>query len=281
MNGLAAMDDRSNESVNPANWQDYLAERDQLFLRSRSISVSEVATTLAHELNQPLGAISNILQGLQMRMDSAGSGETDEHRSAIELALQQTQFAASVIARIRDFAESRQPEFVQFNVVDLLHHCVRLLDWVFSEDAVRVVLTCKNVDGVSSIVDEQHTYEQFMVTADYTMIQQVFTNLLRNACDSIRETRHQKRVIRIVVSDSHSGIKIEIKDTGTGLKGADPENSFTPFQTSKKGGMGVGLNICRSFIELHQGRLWITPNQGIGCTAHVLLRKSVPGENNA
>jgi len=279
MNGVAATNDRSNDHANPSNWQHYLAERDQLFLRSRSISVSEMATTLAHELNQPLGAISNILQGLQMRMD-ADSGDTDEQRSAIELALQQTQFAASVIARIRDFAESRQPEFIQFNVVDLLNHCVRLLDWVFDEEAVRVVLTYKNVDGVSAIIDEKHTCDQFLVTADYTMIQQVFTNLLRNACDSIRDTQDQKRLIRIVVSDSHSGFKIEIKDTGSGLKGADPENIFTPFQTSKKGGMGVGLNICRSFIELHQGKLWVTPNQGLGCTAHVLLRKSVPGVNN-
>jgi len=280
MNTLAATDSGSKRNANVTGWQHYLAERDQLFLRSRSISVSEMATTLAHELNQPLGAISNILNGLQMRIE-AGAADVDQYRNAVDLALQQTQFAARVIARIRDFTESRQPEFVQINVVDLLNHSVRLLDWVFSADSIRVVLSCTEPDGISSTADDEHNPEQFLVTADYTMIQQVFTNLLRNACDSIRDTQHDERAIRVMVSRVHDGIKIEIKDNGTGLKGVDPENLFTPFQTSKKGGMGVGLNICKSFIELHQGKLWVTPNQGVGCTAHVLLRTSVPGENDA
>lgn len=280
MNALATVNSRPKRNENLSGWQHYLAERDQLFLRSRSISVSEMATTLAHELNQPLGAISNILQGLQVRME-AGTADADQYSQAVDLALQQTQFAARVIARIRDFTEARQPEFVQFNVVDLLNHSVRLLDWVFSADSIRVVLTCTEPDDVSSTADEKHNPEQFLVTADYTMIQQVFTNLLRNACDSIRDSHHGKRVIRMMVSRVHDGIKIEIKDTGSGLKGANPENLFTPFQTTKKCGMGVGLNICKSFIELHQGKLWVTPNQEVGCTAHVLLRTSVPGEKDA
>ncbi len=280
MNAAVATDSRSTRNSRSAGWQHYLAERDQLFLRSRSISVSEMATTLAHELNQPLGAISNILIGLQMRIE-AGTAEADQYRNAVDLALQQTQFAARVISRIRDFTESRQPEFVQFNVVDLLNHSVRLLDWVFNADSVRVVLTCTEPDGISSTTDEEHNPERFLVTADYTMIQQVFTNLLRNASDAIRDTKHDKRTIRVMVSRVHEGIKIEIKDSGMGLKGVNPENLFTPFQSSKKDGMGVGLNICKSFIELHQGKLWVTPNKGAGCTAHVLLRTSVPGENDA
>lgn len=280
MSVLAAVDNRSKRNSNVTGWQHYLAERDQLFQRSRSISVSEMATTLAHELNQPLGAIANILNGLQMRIE-AGVDDADQYRDAVDLALQQTQFAARVIARIRDFTESCQPEFVQFNVVDLLNHSVRLLDWVFSADSVRVVLTCTEPDGISCATDEEHNPEQFLVTADYTMIQQVFTNLLRNACDSIRGTQHESRAIRVMVSRVHDGIKIEIKDTGTGLKGMDPEELFIPFQSSKKDGMGVGLNICKSFIELHQGKLWVTPNLGVGCTAHVLLRTSLSGENNA
>lgn len=279
MSALASAESRSSRNSNVTGWQHYLAERDQLFLRSRSISVSEMATTLAHELNQPLGAIANILNGLQMRME-AGTDDADQHRKAVDLALQQTHFAARVIARIRDFTESRQPEFIQFNVVDLLNHSVHLLDWVFSADSVRVVLTCTEPDGVSSTLDEEHNPEQFMVTADYTMIQQVFTNLFRNACDSIRDTQRDKRTIRVMVGRAHDGIKIEIKDNGTGLKGVNPESLFAPFQSSKKDGMGVGLNICKSFVELHQGKLWVTPNQETGCTAHVLLRTSLPGEND-
>jgi len=128
--------------------------------------------------------------------------------------------------------------------------------------------------------DETLSPNRFEVIADHTMIQQVFTNLLRNACDSICEAQHNKRVIRVMVGRLHNGIKVEIKDSGAGLNGLNPESLFTPFQTSKKDGMGVGLSICKSFIELHQGKLWVTPNQGPGCTAHVLLRTPIAEEYN-
>ncbi len=258
-------------------WQHYIAERDELFLRSRSVSVSEMATTLAHELNQPLGAVSNILNGLHLRIQS-GNVDTDQYNDAVELALQQTQFAARVISRIRDFTEARQPDFVQFNIVDLINHSVRLLDWVFSADAIRVVLT--HAEPLANDNTNETDPLLFLATGDYTMIQQVFTNLLRNAADALREGQSSKRTIRITVGRVQDGIRIDIKDNGTGLNGQCPESLFTPFQTAKAGGMGVGLNICRSFIELHQGKLWLSENEQQGCTAHVLLRTEIPGESH-
>lgn len=256
-------------SLSHRTWHNYIAERDELFQKSRSISVTEMATTLAHELNQPLGTVSNILQGLQVRL-SQGVLNVEQCQDAIALALQQTQFASRVISRVRDSTESRQPKYVQFNVIDLLNHSVQLLDWVFSAESVRVTLSDAGVETASA--ESKDLPIDLQIVADYTMMQQVVTNLLRNAVDAIREANREERVIRIALGRTPDGIKIEIKDNGHGLKTANVDSLFTPFQSAKKDGMGVGLNICKSFVELHQGKLWVTPNVDVGCTAHVLLR---------
>jgi len=104
------------------------------------------------------------------------------------------------------------------------------------------------------------------------MIQQVFTNILRNATDALRVSEVKKRRISMTVSRTENTIKIEIRDNGQGLVGKNPEELFSPFNSSKSDGMGIGLSICHSFVELHQGRIWITENSDIGCTAHILLR---------
>jgi len=260
------------------NWQDYIAERDELFLRSRSVSVTEMTTTLAHELNQPLGAVSNILNGLKLRLTDQVL-DTHQIYDAVDLALQQTQFAARVIAQMRDIVEAKQPEFVKFNVLDLLNQSVRLLDWVFSANSVRILLTDALPENNLIVETSQNDPAELLVCGDRTMLQQIFTNLLRNAVDALCDVPKERRVIRITIANNSEGIKIEIKDNGHGLLGRSEDDLFTPFQSSKKEGMGVGLSICRSFVELHQGRLWISPNKDVGCTAHVLLRSLTSGES--
>ncbi len=248
-----------DEASTLALWQHYIAERDQLFTRSRTISVSEMATTLAHELNQPLGAINNILNGLKAR---ASNSELDSQQivGALNLAIQQTQFASRVIARIRDYTETREPAIVDIDVHNLLQHSVELLDWVFSAEAVKV-----------NVLERCPNTPTLLVQADYTMMQQVITNLLRNAVEAMRETPQESRIISTNIASTIDGIKIEITDAGHGLASNESDSLFTPFQSTKKDGMGVGLNICRSFVELHQGKLWITPNEQNGCTAHILM----------
>jgi len=91
----------------------------------------------------------------------------------------------------------------------------------------------------------------------------------------MRERDATARVITVNTSLEDSNAKISIVDQGTGLKPETEKSLYTPFVTSKKSGMGVGLNICRSFVELHQGRLWLTNNDHEGCTAHILLPLSV------
>jgi len=107
-----------------SSWQNYMKERDDLFLKSRSTSVTEITSTLAHELNQPLGTVTNILNGLRLRIEN-NTLEPEDFHDAVDLALHQTQFAARVVSRMRKFTAERQAEFTTFNVVDLLNQSVR------------------------------------------------------------------------------------------------------------------------------------------------------------
>lgn len=234
----------------------YMADREKLFTTSRTISVSEMATTLAHEINQPVGSISNILKGLKARLQKADSVEDDCFK-AIDRALEQTNFAARIISRIRDFTAARQPNRLDCDVRLLLQDSIQLLDWVLINASVDVELT-----GLE---------EKLWVNVDATMLQQVFTNLIRNAVEAMRESESGKRRLKINTSKQGDEVQIEIADNGHGLTDSDESTLFVPFVTRKTQGMGVGLNICRSFVELHQGKLWLMPNDDGGCTASVLL----------
>jgi len=234
----------------------YMADREQLFTTSRTITVSEMATTLAHEINQPVGSIANILKGLKARLKRAESVPV-EYVTAIDRALEQASFAARIVSRIRDFTSSRQPKRVDCNVQNLLEDSIQLLDWVLMNANVSVELA--SVEN------------NILVNADATMLQQVFTNLIRNAVDSMQDSSRVVNKLEIGAFLQGDEVQIEISDNGHGLSDTAKENIFIPFVTQKTRGMGVGLNICRSFVELHQGKLWLMPNDNGGCTASVLL----------
>lgn len=239
-----------------AQLRKYMADREQLFTTSRTISVSEMATSLAHEINQPVGTIANILKGVNARLKRIDP-TPEQCVVAIERALEQTNFASRIVSRIRDFTTARQPKRVDCDVHTLLDESVRLLDWVLVQGKVKV--TMAPADG------DVH------VNADATMLQQVFTNLIRNAVDAMRDSASDERELHIKAFRSADDVQVEIIDTGHGLTDTAQDNLFVPFVTQKTQGMGVGLNICRSFVELHQGKLWLMPNDLGGCTASVLL----------
>ena len=111
------------------------------------------------------------------------------------------------------------------------------------------------------------------VAGDGVMLQQVMVNLLRNAIDAMAATPAGQRRLAISsrVDEGAGQIEIAIADTGCGIGDDGAAQLFMPFYSTKPTGMGIGLNICRSLIELHQGRLWFTPNAGRGCTFHVAL----------
>jgi signal transduction histidine kinase len=117
------------------------------------------------------------------------------------------------------------------------------------------------------------------VAGDGVMLQQVLVNLLRNALDAMIDTPAGQRRLAIASRLDDAGqVEIAIADSGSGIDADAASQLFMPFFSTKPTGMGIGLNICRSLIELHQGRLWYTPNDGGGCTFHIALPLAQPHE---
>ncbi len=234
---------------------EYMQARDSLFSTSRTISVSEMATTLAHEINTPIGTISNILRGIKIRLAKPDTSKEvlDE---ALTRALEQTQFTQSVISRIREFTQSRRPKHRTLDLREQISEAVSLLDWMLSQNSCQIELNLPD--------------KPVNVVGDATMLQQVLINLIKNAVDAMQQQAREHRHIQIALRTQESNVTVSISDTGAGLQNA-ADTLFVPFSTNKTGGMGVGLNICRSFVELHQGRLWLSPNESQGCTSYMEL----------
>ena len=246
----------------------HLEDRERLLFTSRSVAVGEMATTLAHELNQPLGAVTNGLRGLKTRIATAAAQPQANAlpmlEQGVQLALDQVQYAARIIGRIRDYTQSRQPRRERVDLNALLHNSLTMLDWDLGRHGVQLsmALAPEAQDGATA------------VAGDGVMLQQVLVNLLRNAIDAMGDTPAGQRRLDIVSRIDAAGTQIEIAiaDTGSGIDDEGAAQLFMPFYSTKPTGMGIGLNICRSLIELHQGRLWFTPNPGRrGCTFHVAL----------
>ena len=254
----------------------HLEDRERLLFTSRSLAVGEMASTLAHELNQPIGTVANVLRGLRNRLERQGPNE--ELLGGVQLALEQALFAARIIARIREYTHSRQPRREPLDLGQVVRESVGLLDWELQRDGVQIGLDLAP--------------EPCRVNGDEVMLQQLFVNLLRNALEAMRDNpadaqgRASRRLALRLAAERGMAV-LSLRDNGCGLPQDAQAQLFVPFQSTKPNGMGIGLNICRSFVELHQGRLWFTPNDAgrdntgakpdagpgaeRGCTFHVAL----------
>jgi two-component system, LuxR family, sensor kinase FixL len=234
-----------------------LEDREKLLFTSRAVSVGEMATTLAHELNQPIGSIANLLRGVSARMRQNEATDNAELIQAVTRATEQAQFASRIIARIREFTHSRQPKSELVDVNTMLQSTVQLLDWELSRDAISVDL---NITGDSC-----------ETLGDAVMLEQVLVNLIRNAIDAMRSCNPKNRRLALTVVRTKADIEITVCDSGSGMSDEAEANVFVPFVSTKPTGMGIGLSICRSFVEMHQGRLWFKRNPTAGVTFHLCL----------
>jgi two-component system, LuxR family, sensor kinase FixL len=246
----------------------HLEDREKLLFTSRTLAVGEMASTLAHELNQPIGTVSNVLRGMRARLAQAGNvALADELLGPLQLALDQAVFASRIIARIREYTQSRQPRRDVLDLGQVVRESLALIDWEVQRDTVQVRLDLPR--------------DTLLVQADEVMLQQVFVNLMRNALEAMRDSGTPARRLAVALVTERGMAVVTVRDNGRGLPADAPV--FVPFQSTKPNGMGIGLNICRSFVELHQGRLWFTPNDVLsgnpapgddeqrGCTFHVAL----------
>jgi signal transduction histidine kinase len=236
--------------------QRQLDDREGLLFTSRSLTVSEMGSVLAHELNQPIGATVNLLRGLKLRLARRHPDDTDE-LAALDKAVQQVTYASQIIGRVREYTQSRQPKTEPLDLAALVHQSLALLDWDLQREAVRLELSLPEAP--------------VPVQGDAVMLQQVLINLLRNALDALRLDRPDDPLIDIELRLDGARAELRVGDNGPGITPQTEARLFLPFSSTKPNGMGLGLSICRSLVEMHQGRLWFTRREAGGCCFHFAL----------
>ena len=216
---------------------------------SRLTVMGEMASTLAHELNQPLSAITNYLKGSRRMLEGAADDRSATMRDALEKAADQAMRAGQIIRRLRDFVSRGESERRVASITKLV------------EEASALALVGAKDHGIH--VQFSFNPAVDLVLADRVQVQQVLLNLIRNAMDAMEDS--QRRSLSVSVKpegDSH--VLISVADTGAGIAPHVADQLFQPFVTSKRHGMGVGLSISRTIIEAHGGRIWVEPNPGGG-----------------
>jgi C4-dicarboxylate-specific signal transduction histidine kinase len=220
-------------------------QHEQLLSTSRTMSVGEMATTLAHELNQPLSAAINYLASCEQMVVAEPEG--NRLRQGIQLAKRQTERAAQIIGSIREFVRSREPHRENLDARALIQRVIELLHLEAQQYQVVIVSTIP--DNLPPIF------------ADRVMIEQVLLNLIKNAIEAMRCTPPARRRIHISARlDYDDMVEIRVNDQGCGIDENGMRQLFTPMYTTKPDGLGIGLAICRSIIEYHEGRLFAEPN---------------------
>jgi C4-dicarboxylate-specific signal transduction histidine kinase len=224
----------------------YRQQRDQLLLSSRMMSVGELTTTLAHELNQPLASIVNYLSAAIKWVERLQSGPP-RLNDALKLAKQQAERAAQVVQRLREFVRTREPKRKPIALAETAAQVLSLLDIELQKSRAQV--------RIDMPVDFA------LVSADGVMLEQVVFNLVKNAIEAVRDAPLDRRRIEICARTTLDGeAEFTVIDTGCGLASGSEQQIFTPFHTTKSDGMGIGLSICRSIIEYHEGRLFFGAN---------------------
>jgi len=233
---------------------------------SRLVTMGEMASSLAHELNQPLTAIANYCMGLSARIrsrDAAGLPvDIDELLEMLRKASAQAERAGMVIRRIRDFVKRSEPERRACRVETIVADAVGLADIDAQRQGVTIDLRIE--PGLPPL------------HADPILIEQVLLNLLKNGIDAMRGA--PRRRLGLAVARRGPNVEFAVTDAGTGLAPEVHAKLFEPFFTTKAEGMGMGLNICRSIVESHQGRLWAETNETGGCTFRFTVPLEQPAE---
>ena len=233
---------------------------------ARLSTMGEMATGLAHELNQPLSAIMNYSEVCRRRIP-AGRREFDDPREDLEQIALQAERAGAVIRRVRSFVRKREPGRSSVN----LNAAIRAVTDLLAADARanNVTVRLDLADNIPSVL------------ADSIQIQQVILNLMRNAIEAMSATPAEQRLLIVRTSASEAAmVEIAVSDNGPPMELTDAERLFEPFFTTKPEGMGMGLSISRSIIEDHRGRLRGAPNPDRGATFKVTLPVNPGDEAN-
>lgn len=235
--------------------------RTELTLAWRRNSVGEMASLLAHEINQPLAAITNYL-GAARRIAAQQLVEPGRVTEAIDRASAQAMRASEIIRRLRTLIgrsdDGQKAEDLKSVILEID---------VFTRPVAR---------EAQVRVEYDFPEEPMLAIADRIQVQQVILNLVRNAVDAMMTS--PQRSLRIAVHPDGDHIRVVVEDSGHGIDPAQEAQLFLPTRSSKPNGMGVGLSICRTIVEAHRGRIWAEKNPMGGASICFTLQK-IAGEN--
>ncbi len=237
-------------------------QQEKVQLTSRLITMGEMASSLAHELNQPLTAIANYSMGTVARVRSTlergGATDLGELLATLQKTSAQAERAGQIIRRIREFVKRSEPHRRTVHLKTIIEDAVGFAEIEAAKK--RIVIRTVIPETIAEI------------QADPIMIEQVLLNLLKNAIDAMHEATEREVAVQVIDRGGH--VEFAVTDHGSGIAPDVDERLFEPFYSTKAEGMGMGLNICRSIVEFHHGRLWAQNNPEGGCTFHFTLPKT-------
>jgi len=237
--------DLSDRNATEARFRELQAEMAHV---SRLSAMGQLSSAMAHELNQPLTATSNFLSTARIFLEGLDDPKAVKADQALAQASEQVQRTGQIIRRLREFVEKRKVSRVSEDINAVV------------QDAVALGLVVSSDVDVRLHTDLKTGLPQLFI--DRVQIQQVLVNLIRNAIDALRDAPVKE--LSITTDLDGADVEVVVADTGPGVPDDIAARLFQPFVTTKSTGMGIGLMVCRSIIEAHEGTLTMNPRPGGG-----------------
>jgi PAS domain S-box-containing protein len=240
--------------------EDLRSREAELTHMTRVMTMGEITSSIAHEINQPLGAIVNYGSAC-LRLINTGSADVTDIAAALSEIVSDANRASAIIAQIRAHSKKALTEMVVLEIKDLVTDVLPLIRHELN--GRRIILKTVLSDDLSPVM------------GDRIQLQQVLLNLVINGMEAMHQVPEDRRHLSITahshISEGQPFILMAVTDSGIGLPAEDQPKLFEAFYTTKTNGMGMGLAISRSIVEAHGGRLWATPNTDVGATFQFTL----------
>jgi PAS domain S-box-containing protein len=227
---------------------------------NRAATMGQLTASIAHEVQQPIGAAAADASAA-LRWLGTHPPNLEEVRQSLDRIVNNAMRAGGIIGRIRDLIKKAPPRKESVDINEAVRVVIELTRGEVAKNGVSVL---------TALGDDLP-----LVLGDRVQLQQVMLNLIVNAVEAMTATSNEQRELLISTArDSSNGVSIAVRDSGPGLPAAWNERVFDPFCTTKPGGLGMGLAICRSIVEAHGGRLWAGANEPRGAVFQFVLPSS-------